>query len=102
LGFFGNNSEESVHTFANFLVKLEQSKKLDFNQQARSRALDKEERERADEAELDNFILGVLFEDRTDEVMDMESEHIAMSRTDMSEVTKGSMRRNKSNSFESK
>jgi hypothetical protein len=91
-----------VHTFANFLVKLEQSKKLDFNQQARSRALDKEERERADEAELDNFILGVLFEDRTDEVMDMESEHIAMSRTDMSEVTKGSMRRNKSNSFESK
>jgi hypothetical protein len=102
LGFFGNNTEESVHKFANFLVKLEQSKKLDFNQQARSRALDKEERERADEAELDNFILGVLFEDRTDEVMDMESEHIAMSRTDMSEVTKGSMRRNKSNSFESK
>ena len=46
LGFFGNNSEESVHKFANFLVKLEQSKKLDFNQQARSRALDKEERER--------------------------------------------------------
>ena len=91
-----------MHTFANFLVKLEQSKKLDFNQQARSRALDKEERERADEAELDNFILGVLFEDRTDEVMDMESEHIAMSRTDMSEVTKVSMRRNKSNSFESK
>jgi hypothetical protein len=59
-------------------------------------------RERADEAELDNFILGVLFEDSTDEVMDMESEHIAMSRTDMSEVTKVSMRRNKSNSFQSK
>jgi hypothetical protein len=91
-----------VHKFANFLVKLEQSKKLDFNQQARSRALDKEERERVDEAELNNFILGVLFEDNTDEVMDMESEHIAMSRTDMSEVTKGSMRRIKSNSFESK
>jgi hypothetical protein len=102
LGFFGNNTEESVHKFANFLVKLEQSKKLDFNQQVRSRALDKEERERADEAELDNFILGVLFEDSTDEVMDMESEHIAMSRTDMFEVTKGSMRRNKSNSFKSK
>ncbi|PWZ30345.1 hypothetical protein Zm00014a_036139 [Zea mays] len=102
LGFFGNNSEEFVHKFANFLVKLEQSKKLDFKQQARSRALDKEERERADEAELDNFILGVLFEDNTDEVMDMESEHIAMSRTDMSKVTKGSMRRIKSNSFESK
>ena len=91
-----------MHTFANFLVKLEQSKKLDFKQQARSRALDKEERERADEAELDNFILGVLFEDNTDEVMDMESGHIVMSRTDMSEVTKVSMRRNKSNSFESK
>lgn len=102
LGFFGNKSEESVHKFANFLVKLEQSKKLDFKQQARSRALDKEERERADEAELDNFILGVLSEDNTDEVMDMESGHIVMSRTDMSEVTKGSMRRIKSNSFESK
>ena len=91
-----------MHKFANFLVKLEQSKKLDFNQQARSRALDKEERERADEAELDNFILGVLFEDNTDEVMDMESGHTVMSRTDMSEITKGSMRRIKSNSFESK
>jgi hypothetical protein len=102
LWVFFNNSEKSVHKFANFLVKLEQSKKLDFNQQARSRALDKEERERVDEAELNNFILGVLFEDNTDEVMDMESEHIAMSRTDMSEVTKGSMRRIKSNSFESK
>jgi hypothetical protein len=58
LGFISNNSDESLHKFANFLVKLQQSKKLlEFKQNALSRALEKEERERSEEVELDNFIL---------------------------------------------
>lgn len=39
---------------------------------------------------LENFILSSMCNDILDEVMDKNSEHIVVSRTDMSVVTKGS------------
>jgi hypothetical protein len=71
---------------------------LENKQDAISRALEKEERERLEEKELDNFILSTMCNDILDEVMDMNSEHIVMSRTDMSMVTKSPMGRKPSNS----
>jgi hypothetical protein len=89
--------------FANFLVKSQQREVLlDFKQDAFSRALEKEERERLEEVKLDNFILSTMCNDILDEMMDMNSEHIVMSRTNKSVVTKGCVYKKQTVSFVSK
>lgn len=62
---------------------------------AKSVALEREEKERLEDQELDNFILGSLRNDMLEGVMDFTSEHIIMSHTSRPEVTKSSKKKSR-------
>jgi len=91
LGFLVDNQDTSINKFVDFIANLQLKKpEVESKQDMLAWALEKEEKQRIEEEELDNFILSTLCNDILEDVIDTNSEHIIMSRTDRSAVTERS------------
>ncbi|XP_035823077.1 uncharacterized protein [Zea mays] len=94
LGFVCGNNDKSWDKFLELLTNKLSGESGSFVD-AKSVALEREEKERLEDQELDNFILGSLRNDMLEGVMDFTSEHIIMSHTSRPEVTKSSKKKSR-------